>query len=206
MKKTGDFSLPLRHARGGEYKLAPGTMVYTCFTSDFLLADADAWRPEAWAMMRERADLTFLFITKRIDRLAQTLPPDWGEGYPNVVIGCTVENQEMADYRLPIFQNAPARHKFLACEPLLEWLDLRAYLGPWLEQVIAGGESGNEARPCDYAWMLALRAQCVEAGVPFHFKQTGANFWKDGRHYRIERRFQHAQARRAEIDFDPLGG
>jgi len=120
VKKTGDFTLPMRHARGGEYKLQPGTMVYTCFTSDFLLEDADAWRPEAWAMMRARADLVFLFITKRIDRFAEALPPDWGDGYPNVVVGCTVENQAMAEYRLPIFRDAPIRHKFLACEPLLD--------------------------------------------------------------------------------------
>lgn len=203
VKKTGDFTLPMRHARGGEYKLQPGTMVYTCFTSDFLLEDADAWRPEAWAMMRARADLVFLFITQRIDRFAEALPPDWGDGYPNVVVGCTVENQAMAEYRLPIFRDAPIRHKFLACEPLLERLDLAPHLGPWVEQVIAGGESGNAARPCDYAWLLALRAQCVAAGIAFRFKQTGANFIKDSRHYRIERRFQHAQARRAGIDFTP---
>lgn len=101
------------------------------------------------------------------------------------------------------FRDAPIRHKFLACEPLLERLDLAPHLGPWVEQVIAGGESGNAARPCDYAWLLALRAQCVAAGIAFRFKQTGANFIKDSRHYRIERRFQHAQARRAGIDFTP---
>lgn len=102
----------MRHARGGEYKLQPGTMVYTCFTSDFLLEDADAWRPEAWAMMRARADLVFLFITKRIDRFAEALPPDWGDGYPNVVVGCTVENQAMAEYRLPIFGMRPSGISF----------------------------------------------------------------------------------------------
>lgn len=203
VRKTGDFSLPLRRARGGAYKLAPGTMVYTCFTSDFLLKDADAWRPEAWAMMRERSDLVFLFITKRIERLSACVPPDWGDGYPNVVVGCTVENQAMADQRLPVFREAPIRHKFIACEPLLEQITLAPYLGPWAEQVVVGGESGSAARLCDYEWILALRAQCVAAGIAFRFRQTGANFRKDGRIYRIERRFQHAQARRAGIDFDP---
>ena len=52
----------------------------------------------------------------------------------------------MAEYRLPIFRDAPIRHKFLACEPLLERIDLAPHLGPWVEQVIAGGESGNAAR------------------------------------------------------------
>ena len=187
-------------ARGGEYKLQPGTMVYTCFTSDFLLEDADAWRPEAWAMMRARADLVFLFITKRIDRFAEALPPDWGDGYPNVVVGCTVENQAMAEYRLPIFRDAPIRHKFLACEPLLERINLLPWLGPQIEQVLVGGESGPEARVCDYDWVLDLRAQCRERSVAFCFRQTGASFRKDGRVYAIERREQHRQATKANID------
>lgn len=203
VKKTGNFTSPLRRTRSGEYKFAPGSMVYTCFTSDFLLEDADAWRPEAWAMMRERQDLRFLFITKRIHRLAEVLPPDWGEGYENVIIGCTVENQAMADYRLPIFRAAPIRHKFIACEPLLEGIDLAPYLGDWVGRVIAGGESGNEARTCDYGWVLGLRAQCVAANVAFAFKQTGANFVKDGKRYHIKRQFQHQQARRAGINFRP---
>ncbi len=206
VKKTGDFALPLRRTRSGGYKLMPGTTVYTCFTSDFLLADADAWRAEAWAMMRERQDLHFLFITKRIDRFWEAAPLDWGgAGYENVTVGCTVENQATADYRLPIFRTLPIRHKFIACEPLLSHIDLMPHLGPWAERVIAGGESGPEARVCEYGWVLALREQCVAASVAFRFKQTGANFVKDGRRYRIERRHQHAQARRAGIDFTPPG-
>ena len=54
-------------------------------------------------MIRERTDIDFLILTKRIDRFLVSLPPDWGTGYDNVNIGCTVENQKMADYRLPLF-------------------------------------------------------------------------------------------------------
>lgn len=87
VRKTGYFDLPLRRNRQGEYKLRPEDgIVYTCFTSDFLLEDADDWREDAWAMMRKRPDLTFLFITKRIARLGACLPPDWGDGYENVHI------------------------------------------------------------------------------------------------------------------------
>lgn len=85
--------------------------MFTCFTSDFLLKDADEWRGECWKMMRERRDCWFYFFTKRIDRLEECLPPDWGEGYDNVLIGCTVENQSMADYRLPIFRALPVKHR-----------------------------------------------------------------------------------------------
>lgn len=80
---------------------------------------------------------------------------------------------------------------------------LSRWLSPDVELVLAGGESGADARVCDYDWVLSLRAQCVEAGVPFHFKQTGAHFRKDGRLFDIDRRFQHAQARKAGIDYHP---
>ncbi|WP_418415895.1 DUF5131 family protein, partial [Alistipes shahii] len=109
VRQTAMFDRPVRRSRDGRFKVPAGEMVYTCFTSDFLLEEADAWRAEAWEMMRIRHDLRFLFFTKRIDRLAAVLPPDWGDGYENVVIGCTVENQAMADYRLLLFLATPVR-------------------------------------------------------------------------------------------------
>lgn len=199
--KTSNFYLPISHARDGSYKIAPGSFVWTCFTSDFLLEDADLWRKEAWRMIRERSDCEFLFITKRITRFLQCIPDDWGEeGYLNVSICCTVENQAKADERLPVFQQVPIRHKMIVCEPLLERLDLSSYLGDWVESVTVGGESGNDARICDYDWILDIRRQCIAANIPFRFKQTGANFVKDGKRYTIKRILQHAQARKANIN------
>ena len=84
--KNAAFDLPVQRGRGG-YKIPPGRIILTCFTSDFLLKDADPWRQDCWRMMRERSDCWFYFFTKRIDRLAECLPPDWGEGYDNVMIG-----------------------------------------------------------------------------------------------------------------------
>ncbi len=201
IRKTKSFDLPLRRTRGGSYKIPPGELVYCCFSSDFFLEEADEWRKEAWAMMRERADLGFFLITKRIDRFRASLPADWGPGYPNVEVGCTAENQDRADYRLPLFAEAPIARKSLHCEPLLERIELSPWLGPWLGRVSVGGESGEEARVCDYGWVLDMRRQCVEAGVPFHFKQTGAKFRKDGRLYSIRRELQMPQAAKAGIDF-----
>jgi len=80
VRKTKSFGLPIQKKRNGEYKIPSGTLVYTCFTSDFFVEDADGWRAEAWEMMRVRKDLCFLMITKRIERLAEALPGDWGEG------------------------------------------------------------------------------------------------------------------------------
>lgn len=199
--KTKSFGLPVRKKRDGSYKIGAGEMVYTCFSSDFFVEDADEWRGEAWEMIRSRPDLRFLMITKRIDRLQAVVPDDWGEGYDNVTICCTMENQERADYRLPIYRAAPVKHKIIVCEPLLSAVDLSPYLGAWVEQVIVGGESGREARTCHYDWVLGIRRQCVEHGISFRFRQTGARLLKDGQLYRIRRQFQHSQARKAGIDY-----
>lgn len=199
--KTKSFGLPVRKKRDGSYKVGAGEMVYTCFSSDFFVEDADEWRGEAWEMIRSRPDLRFLMITKRIDRLQAVVPDDWGEGYDNVTICCTMENQERADYRLPIYRAAPVKHKIIVCEPLLSAVDLSPYLGAWVEQVIVGGESGREARTCHYDWVLGIRRQCVEHGISFRFRQTGARLLKDGQLYRIRRQFQHSQARKAGIDY-----
>jgi protein gp37 len=198
--KTQSFDLPLRKNKRNEPKIPPGETVYTCFTSDFFLDEADAWRREAWAMIRLRQDLDFLIITKRIHRFHIELPADWGGGYDNVTIFSTVENQAMADFRLPLLLDAPIKHKGITTEPLLERVDLSRYLGPSIEGVVAGGESGPNARICDYDWILDLRRQCMETGVPFTFKQTGRYFRKDGKLYTIERKYQHTQARRAGIN------
>ena len=78
----------------------------------------------------KRSDLWFYFFTKRIDRFMQCVPDDWGMGYENVIVGCTVENQEMADYRLPIFRSLPIRHKAIIASPLLTAMDLLFGLVP----------------------------------------------------------------------------
>ena len=177
--RTKNFDLPLRKKRNGEFKIPPGTFVYTCFTSDFFVEDADKWRAEAWEMIRCRSDLHFMMVT----------------------ICCTVENQTCADYRLPIYRRAPIKHKIIICEPLLERIDLSTYaVGEWIEQIVAGGESGYEARPCDFEWVMDLRRICVENKVDFWFKQTGSKFVKDGKTYNVKRQFQHSQARKAGIN------
>lgn len=199
--RTRDYDLPLRKRRDGSWKIPPGALVWTCFSSDFLLREADEWRPWAWAMMRLRSDLDFFFITKRIHRLAECVPPDWGEGYENVSICSTVEDQERTNFRIPILKNAPIRHKSITCSPLLGPIDLSPWLDRDIRQVVVGGESGENARPCRYEWVLDIRDQCAAAGVPFLFQQTGANFVKNGKTYRIPRRLQHSQARKAGINY-----
>lgn len=209
VQKTSSFNLPVRRNRAGEfkgqYKYGPGSVFYTCFTSDFFHPDADAWRPEAWEMMRIRSDCRFYMITKRPERILRCLPEDWGTGYENVEISCTCENQKMADLRLPVFLEIPMRHRSIVHEPLLGPTDIRNYLAVYhdrIDSVSVGGESGPEARICDYAWVLDIRQQCMEYKILFHYHQTGARLLKDGKLYDIPRKYHHSQARKAGIDIN----
>lgn len=199
--RTQTFSYPLAKDRSGAYKIPSGASVFCCMTSDFFLDAADPWREEIWDIIRTRSDVRFTIITKRITLFSDCIPADWGEGWDNVAICCTVENQRAADERLPLFLSLPIRKKNIVCEPLLSPIHMEKWLGPQISLVIAGGESGTEARPCDYEWVLDIRRQCVDAGVSFWFKQTGARLIKDGRMYRIRRQYQHSQARRAGINY-----
>jgi protein gp37 len=107
----------------------------------------------------------------------------------------------MADYRLPIFRALPIKHKSIIASPLISALDITSYLDSTIDEVSVGGESGVEARPCDYEWILSLREQCIAKDVAFRFHQTGAHFIKDGKMYRVPRRYQLSQAHKANIDY-----
>ena len=117
---------------------------------------------------------------------------DLGWAIPNIWLGTSVENQQTADERIPLLLQVPAAVRFLSCEPLLGPVDLSFIrttsisgimpldshpIGspdkPFINWVIAGGESGNKARPMHPDWVRSLRNQCASASVPFFFKQWG---------------------------------
>ncbi len=199
--KTSSFYLPLQKDRYGNYKIPPNSKIYCCMTSDFFIDEADKWREEIWDIIKLRSDVNFHIITKRIDRFLDCIPPDWNEGYDNVHICCTMENQQMVDFRLPILLSLPIKHKSIVCEPLVSNIDFQNMLNSTIENVTVGGESGTNARCCHYDWVLNIREQCIQSNIPFYFKQTGANFEKDGKIYQIERKYQQAQANKANINF-----
>lgn len=197
--KTDNFYAPAARNKSGAYKIKSGQTVYLCFSSDFLLPEADCWREACWQMIRARPDLHFIFLTKRIERFMDCAPADWADGYDNVTVGCTVENQDRADYRLSIFKELPIKHKNIICQPLLEQVDLAPYL-EGVELVVVGGESDRNARPLDYGWVLAIREQCMARHVHFEFRQCGTHFIKDGRTYTLAVRDLCSQARKANIN------
>lgn len=200
VQKTAEFDKPLAKTAKGEYKIANGKIVATCFASDFFIPEADEWRIDAWRMIKQRPDLDFLILTKRIDRFRVSLPDDWGDGYDNVNIGCTVENQALADYRLPLFLSYPIKRRFAACSPLLGAIDLSKYL-EGIDHVTVNGETGREARECDYNWVLDIRDQCKNAGITFWFKTTGSVFRRDGVTQKINPYKQSSLAKELDISF-----
>jgi len=197
--QTKDFRKPIEKLKNGNYKMKAG-LVYLCFSTDFLIKEADEWRKECWQMMKERQDCTFLFLTKRIERFATCIPEDWGEGYPNVVVGCTIENQNNADTKLTIFKNLPIKHKCITAQPLIEKIDIEKYLDG-IELVVVGGESDDDARVFCYDWVTDLREQCIRKNVDFEFRQFGTHTIKDGKKYRIQTKDLCKLARLENLDY-----
>ncbi len=193
-----NFNLPLKKTRDGEYKLASGSEIATCFTSDFFIEEADPWREEAWEIIRQRQDVNFLICTKRAERIIQCLPADWGDGYKNVVLAVTCENQQMADLRLPLFINIPAKHRYILVAPILENLVIDKYLLTGkIDKVSVGGESYENARECNFDWIKNIYLTCKKYDVEFDFHQTGSNFIMNNKKYKIKHHDEYSQAKKA---------
>lgn len=199
--KTKGFDAPVQVKSDGTYRMKGGQIVYLCFSTDFLLEEADSWREECWKMIRQRPDLQFLFLTKRINRFLQCIPPDWEDGYENVTVGCTVENQVCADNRLSLFAQLPIKHKNIICQPLIEAVRMEQYL-KGVDLVVVGGESDRYARPLNYSWVLSIREQCIRQGINFEFRQCGTYFIKDDKQYTLQTKDLCKQAKLANININ----
>jgi len=201
-KVKTNFNLPIKKDRKGNYKISSGTRLHVCMTSDFFLEEADEWRSEVWDMIRIRKDVMFWIQTKRADRIAENLPRDWGNGWENVIMVVTTENQRRADERLPILMSIPAKHKGFMCAPILSEVHVESYLeSGQFEYVLADGENYDGRRPCRYEWIKSLHDQCESADVSFEFCGTGNIFIKDGKVYKIPNAYQHVQAVRSGLSY-----
>jgi len=183
--KSG-FTYPLAKTRQGSFKIQSGELIRVCMSSDFFLEDADPWREEAWAIMKKRSDVKFFLLTKRPQRVKDHLPKDWGDGWENIFFNVTCENQTRADERIPILLSLPFKHKGIMAAPLIDEMHIDKYLQyGQIEQVIAGGENYDGARPCNFEWIKTMRRECERYNVTFCFIETGTNFIKDNRMYHI---------------------
>lgn len=148
-------------------------------------------------VMSKASKHTFQVLTKRPERMLEfyawmqassTSHEIYREGdFPNVWLGVSCEDQRTANERIPLLLETPAAVRFLSCEPLLGEINLGLYgtvpktVSPqyrltyqMLDWVIAGGESGPNFRKMDLDWARSLRDQCVNANVPFFYKQNSA--------------------------------
>jgi protein gp37 len=146
-------------------------LVFTCSWSDWFHETADPWRADAWDVIRRCPHLDFQILTKRDDRIATHLPADWGEGYPNVWLGVSIENDRFVA-RADSLRRVPAVVRFISAEPLLGPLPSLSLTG--IDWLIVGGESGPGFRPMDLAWVRDLRARATAQRVAFFFKQSAA--------------------------------
>ncbi|MDG4800491.1 phage Gp37/Gp68 family protein [Micromonospora sp. WMMD980] len=118
---------------------------------------------------------TYQVLTKRARRLRRVAPSlTWPS---NLWMGVSVEDLS-AVHRIDDLRTVPAALRFLSCEPLLGPLPGLQLDG--IGWVIAGGESGANARQLDPAWVVDLRDQCTSVEVPFFFKQWGGRTPKAG--------------------------
>jgi len=140
------------------------------------------WRHDLWKLIHATPNLDWLLLTKRIGNAQQPEVYRYLSWPPNVWLGITVVNQEEADRDIPKLLKVPAAIRFLSIEPMLEPIKFGGLLcgdsargldAHGIDWVIAGGESGANARPMHPDWVRSLRDQCAAAGVPFLFKQWG---------------------------------
>lgn len=179
--------------------LRPGSLIFTCSWSDFFHEKGDVWRAEAWDIIRAHPQFRWQILTKRPERINECLPADWGaNGWPQVWLGFTAENQERLEQRAAHMAGVRAWTKFISAEPLLGPLDFNfkvrfvtrradILMMPVLQVmdwVILGGESGNDTgkylfRPSELGWFLSAINQCKQFDTPVFFKQTGTGLSKE---------------------------
>lgn len=195
--KTKSFNLPVLKNKNGEYKYKSNTSFMTCFSSDFFIEEADAWRKDALDIIKERSDCDFFLITKRPERILEVMNP---KDYPNLAIACTMENNKRVLERLPIYLNIDMDYHGIMIEPMLEEIDLSKYNLDNVDQISVGGESGSNARVLNFEWVKKIHDLCKKKKINFYFHQTGAKIIVDEKVYYIPRNKQHSQARKAFND------
>jgi protein gp37 len=174
-------------------------VVFVCSMTDlFHERHADKMIARIFATMAHAQRHTFIVLTKRPERMRDLLnDPDFAvemvkrvrdsQGspdvswlqwpLPNVRLGTTIENDDVANDRVTALLSTSAAVRFLSVEPLLEGIDMTPFLVDDLHWVIVGGESGRHARPFNVQWAHDIIGDCREAGIPVFIKQLGSRPW-----------------------------
>ena len=173
------------YEQGFDLKLVPGKlaeplrwrtakMVFVNSMSDLFHRDVGIeYIERVVEVMRLAGWHTYQVLTKRSERMRDLLKGELraAADLEQIWWGVSVENRREGLPRVDHLRDAPARTRFLSVEPLLEDLGTLDLSG--IHWVIVGGESGPGARTLREEWVISIRDQCREAGVPFFFKQWG---------------------------------
>ena len=157
-----DPSIVVRAADGTFYaplRWKEPAFVFTCSWSDFFIEDADAWRVDAWDVIRRTPHLTYLVLTKRLENVPSRVPYDWP--LDNVWLGVSIEDQDTADERIPQLPQIPAAVRFVSAEPLLGKLNLSYYLNGCPEPYGGGVEYVTHDMAMD-ACMPEIEGMAIE--------------------------------------------
>lgn len=128
------------------------------------------WRDDLWDLIAATSNLDWLLLTKRPQNMVEMLPSNWRNGWKNVWLGTTTENQDEYWKRRSHLFSVPAVVHFISYEPALGALDIQGPAVP--DWVICGGESAKGIhRPMDIKWARDLRDQCARLDVAFFMKQ-----------------------------------
>ena len=132
---------------------------------------AIATLPRLWDLIRSTPYLDWQLLTKRPNRIMESLPPDWNDGYANVWLGTSIENMDVA-WRADCLREIPSVVRFISYEPALGPLDDLDITG--IDWIIYGGESGPNYRAHDPEWPRTMKVKCEKAGVAYFYKQSPA--------------------------------
>lgn len=179
------FTMPLRYRERRSSVWLGAPLIFTSSLTDFFIEEIDAYRDEAWDIIRKCPHLTFQILTKRPERIKQCLPDDWGNGWDNVWLGTSVGSPEGLK-RIDYLADTPAETRFLSIEPLHQEIkphefELNILQIDW---VIIGGESGHETgkykyRPCELDWIYNLVYYFRDIDIPVFIKQMGTHLAKE---------------------------
>lgn len=126
-----------------------------------------------WKVVRENPQHQFLILTKRPQNISARLPEDWGDGYDNVWLLVSIENQKQASERILQLLSIKAKVRGLSCEPLLSSLIIPDCIMQRLDWIVVGGESGPNARKMEDWWAHQLITDAKRNKVAAFMKQFG---------------------------------
>jgi protein gp37 len=168
--------------------------VYTFWTDLFHPGVPDEFVDAVMGKIHQNSQHFYIICTKRPERaLGYCQSRDFGINRTTwhqnrLMLMTTVENQAMADKRLPVPLQISGVLHGVSYEPALGAMDfckakrlISKIIPPqfsWIhgrgiDWIICGGETGPHARPSHPDWFRQARDQAVAAGVPFFLKSLG---------------------------------